>query len=219
MELHYFHDTTDPYSALTAALLPSLLAAHAVQLRPHLVPPPSAAFAPDRSRLQHWALRDAEQWRVASGLLPRPLQEPSVAEVGQAREALAVSLRDGHFASAAGELSAALWSAGERPLPHSPSDLAGVYERRGATEQRRRGGYLGASFWFRGDWFGGLDRLPRLLEQLQAAGLQRGPLPFAVPALTATRRSRPSRRWQASRASSWSRRCTCFAKAGDRTTR
>ena len=188
-ELHYFHDTSDPYGALTAALLPALLAAYAVRLQPHLVPPPSAAFAPDRLRLQRWSLRDAEQWRVASGLLPHPLQEPSLAQLAQAREGLAVSLRDGDFATVAGALSAALWCAGELPTLPSPTDLAGTDERQGEAEQRRRGGYLGASFWFRGEWFWGLDRLPRLLEQLHAAGLQRGPLPFTAPTLTPKNRT------------------------------
>jgi len=131
-ELHYFHEQGDPYSALTASVLPGLRAHYAVDLHEHRVPPPPAALAPDRERLRAWALRDAEHWRQVTGCLPEPLV-PEAANVS--------------------------------PTPD---------ELRGEKERAKRGGFLGASFWFRGEWFWGLDRLPLLLRRLEAAGLARG---------------------------------------------
>ena len=130
-ELHYFHEQGDPYSALTASILPALRAHYAVDLHEHRVPPPPAALAPDRERLRAWALRDAEHWRQVTGCLPEPLMAEAAAAI---------------------------------PTPD---------ELRGEQERAKRGGFLGASFWFRGEWFWGLDRLPLLLRRLEAAGLTR----------------------------------------------
>jgi len=131
-ELHYFREHGDPYSLLTASVLPGLRAHYAVDLHEHSVPPPPATLAPDRERLRAWALRDAEHWRQVTGCLPEPL-----------------------LAEAA-------------PAIPTPDEL------RGEQERAKRGGFLGASFWFRGEWFWGLDRLPLLLRRLEAAGLARG---------------------------------------------
>ena len=131
-ELHYFHEQGDPYSVLTASVLPGLREHYTVDLHEHAVPPPPAALAPDRERLRAWALRDAEYWRAVTGCLPAPLA-PGVPNASP-----------------------------------TPAELAGEQER------AKRGGFLGASFWFRGEWFWGLDRLPLLLRRLEAAGLARG---------------------------------------------
>ena len=131
-ELHYFHEQGDPYSVLTASVLPGLREHYHVNLREHAVPPPPAALAPDRERLRAWALRDAEHWRAVTGCLPAPLQVPA------------------------------------------PHPVATPQELDGERERAQRGGFMGASFWFRGEWFWGLDRLPLLLRRLEAAGLARG---------------------------------------------
>ncbi len=131
-ELHYFHEHGDPYSLLTASVLPGLCEHYHVDLQRHEVPPPPAALAPDRERLRAWAWRDAEHWREVTGCLPAPL------------------------------------------VPVAPNASPTPEELRGEQERARRGGFLGASFWFRGEWFWGLDRLPLLLRRLEAAGLARG---------------------------------------------
>ncbi len=135
-ELHYFHEEGDPYSLLTARVLPGLRAHYAVDLHEHRVPPPPAALAPDRERLRAWALRDAEHWRQMTGCLPDPI----AVGTGPASDFSATPTRE---------------------------------ELRGEQERAKRGGFLGASFWFRGEWFWGLDRLPLLLRRLEAAGLTR----------------------------------------------
>lgn len=132
-EVHYFHEEGDPYSALTATVLPSLRRHYQIHLTEHDVSSPPVSLAPDRARLYDWAWRDAEYWRQVTGCLPTPLQGATV-----------------RFAAET-----------------TPRTLAGDRLR------ARLGGFLGASFWFRGEWFWGLDRLPLLLRRLEAANLTR----------------------------------------------
>ena len=131
--LHYFHEAGDPYSLLTASLLPGLREHYRLRIHEHAVTPPPAPLAPDRERLRAWAQRDAEQWRRWTDGLPAPLPEP-IAGLAQ---------------------------------PRTPT----AAERAGDRVRRRLGGFLGASVWFRGDGFWGLDRFPLLVRQLAAAGL------------------------------------------------
>jgi 2-hydroxychromene-2-carboxylate isomerase len=58
-EVHYFHQVDDPYSYLAAQLLTALRDRYEIALVPHLVAPPSDAAAPERARLEEFALRDA----------------------------------------------------------------------------------------------------------------------------------------------------------------
>ena len=57
--VHYFHQVDDPYSHLAAQLLAPLASRYDILLKPWLVPPPDDAAAPQRDRLEAYALRDA----------------------------------------------------------------------------------------------------------------------------------------------------------------
>src|ERR1700737_3604873 len=70
--VHYFHQADDPYSHLAAQVLHPLLQRYYILIEPWLVPPPDDSAAPDRHRLEAYALRDAE--RLARRL---PLQIPA----------------------------------------------------------------------------------------------------------------------------------------------
>ena len=59
--VHYFHQADDPYSHLAAQLLHPLLQRYYILIEPWLVPPPDDSAAPDRHRLEAYALRDAER--------------------------------------------------------------------------------------------------------------------------------------------------------------
>lgn len=132
--VHYFHQANDPYSQLTAALLPVLRDRYHIRLDVHAVPPPTAAAAPDRERLQGWSERDAALLATHFGVTP--LQQTLVAPDG-------------------------------------------------AALRQRLGHYLGATFYFEGEWYWGIDRLHYLEQRLIDAGLSRsqeGPL-FPPPEL------------------------------------
>ncbi|MCC2637209.1 MAG: oxidoreductase [Moraxellaceae bacterium] len=121
--VHYFHQADDPYSQLTAALLPVLRDRYHIRLEVHAVPPPTAAAAPDRERLQGWSARDAARLATHFGVSPQ--QQTLVAPDG-------------------------------------------------AALRQRLGHYLGATFYFEGEWYWGLDRLHYLERRLIEGGLARG---------------------------------------------
>ncbi len=69
-EVHFFHQTDDPYSVLLSSYLPALQARYNIAIITHLVPPPEAAAAPDAQRLTEWSQRDAT--RLAASIAPLP---------------------------------------------------------------------------------------------------------------------------------------------------
>lgn len=179
--VHYFHQADDPYSHLMLQALPALAANHAVRLELHLVPPPDAAAAPDRERLQAWSRRDAEDLAATVGLeFVDPGHEPDPALASLANRALAAAFRDGRplesALRAATEIGAALWS-GDREtlerLPAAPAAQAAALLEAGEALRRRLGHYLGATLYFEGEWYWGVDRLGHLEQRLRGAGLAR----------------------------------------------
>ena len=66
--VRYFHQPGDPYSALAAALLPTLRERYRIEIETHAVPPPDAGAAPDATRLAAWAERDARRCAQRLGL-------------------------------------------------------------------------------------------------------------------------------------------------------
>lgn len=137
--VHYFHDATDPYSALTAQMLAPLEARYRLTLIRHDVSPPQDSAAPERSRLLAWSARDAA--------------------------ALA----------ALHHLDLAL-------MPCPPGTAGGVAE--GDALRARLGHYLGATFYYGGEWYWGLDRLHYLETRLAAERLDTAP---GAPLLTPVR--------------------------------
>jgi 2-hydroxychromene-2-carboxylate isomerase len=71
-------------------------------------------------------------------------------------------------------------------------DLSDAALLRGENLRHRLGHYLGATFFFEGEWYSGLDRLHYLESRLQQAGLARSTAPKADSALFAP----PSLQWR-----------------------
>lgn len=179
--VHYFHQADDPYSQLMLQALPELAANHGVRLELHLVPPPDDAAAPDRERLQAWSRRDARDLAAAVGLeFVDPGHEPDPALVSLANHALAAALSDGRplesALRAATEIGDALWG-GDREtlesLPAAPAGQAAALLQEGEALRRKLGHYLGATLYFEGEWYWGVDRLGHLEQRLRGAGLAR----------------------------------------------
>lgn len=163
--VRYFHQADDPHSWLAARALGHLADHYGVAVIPCLVPPPDAAAAPDRERLQAWSLRDAQALAAALGLDPPPAQAPSAEAVRSAETALA-GMDDPHQFAAASAAIEASWSNGAAmPGPSADADAALA---RGAALRDRFGHYLGATFHFEGEWYWGLDRLGYLEARLAA---------------------------------------------------
>lgn len=189
-EIHYFHQTDDPYSALAAASLPRLLARYNITITPHVVGPPPDNAAPEREKLISYSRRDAavlaRRWGLAftdSGAQPAP------SDVQRTTRLLVAAADDGSFTRVAGELSARLWTeperlAGDGQALVEPTEAQAHLAASDALRERL-GHYLGASFFYAGEWYWGIDRLHHLERRLQSLGAQHAGvngLLFAPPA-------------------------------------
>ncbi len=181
--VHYFHQVDDPYSALLAACLPALVQRYEIDLVAHVVGPPSDAAAPDRDRLVAYSRQDAQRIAAHRGLDFRdPGAQPPVAALEQATRALVSAVAQGGFVEAAGPLSAALWasaadaSPGALPAQNTPPASAtqtAAHLSAANVLRQRLGHYLGATLYYAGEWYWGLDRLHHLEQRLQQLGAQR----------------------------------------------
>lgn len=181
--VHYFHQVDDPYSALAAASLAPLLARYDIDIAAHVVGPPADEAAPERAKLVAYSRKDAQLLARHHGLR---FHDSGVQPARQAVELtsrlLVAAIEAGRFVELAGQLSACLWN-----------DPAALVEpvRSGATLQaaeaaavcshvqasnalrQRLGHYLGATFFYGGEWYWGIDRLYHLERRLQQLGAQR----------------------------------------------
>jgi 2-hydroxychromene-2-carboxylate isomerase len=181
--VHYFHQVDDPYSALLAAGLPALMQRYEIELVSHVVGPPSDAVAPDRDRLVAHSRKDAQALAAHHGLRLRdPGAQPSAAALQRVTRTLVAAAEKGRFIDTAGPLCAALWdgvaggSPGDLPMPEQPEaseqQVAAHLDEANAL-RRRLGHYLGATLYYAGEWYWGIDRLHHLEQRLQDLGAQR----------------------------------------------
>lgn len=178
-EVHYFHQSDDPYSHLAAQLLRDFRARYRIELTCHVVPPPDDAAAPERDRLTAWSRRDAIDLARRLGLdWPDPTAQPSPDHLALANAALAKAGHD--FPDRSVEVGKALWrrdGATLAALATTTSQAEAAKAMNAAAKLRiELGHYLGATFYFEGEWYWGVDRLHYLEERLVKAGLARGEL-------------------------------------------
>jgi 2-hydroxychromene-2-carboxylate isomerase len=162
----WFHGAADPWSCLGVQLLPRLIAAHDVDVRVFLVPPPVAGAAPEPDRLMAWGLRDCRQLARAHDLrFPDAARAPD-AESVRAVEAGLAGLPDPlAFAAAATDAGLALWA--REPVTPGPGGDRDAALAEGAAALAAAGHYLPGVFAFEGECFWGVDRFPDLLERLR----------------------------------------------------
>jgi 2-hydroxychromene-2-carboxylate isomerase len=179
----YFHQVDDPYGQLAAQVLPELLARYHVELVPYLVGPPSDAAAPERARLEAFARRDAADVAPGYGLaFPADARAPASERVELAQRALAAAQAAGTFPAFAARVGGALWR-GDAAVLDALAREAGATDASAARARiesgnrlrERLGHYLGAMFFYGGEWYWGVDRLHHLERRLRAQGLVRDP--------------------------------------------
>jgi 2-hydroxychromene-2-carboxylate isomerase len=196
-ELHYFHEIDDPYSHLTAQVLTALLQAYDVKLVLHLVPLGASDVVPEREMLIAYARRDAAAVAPWYGL--------QFTDIGRqptpALQTLALAILSGPGVAARPQLieqvGACLWAddaAGLQALAaacgNSDPTQALKNVQRNAHLQYRLGHYLGATFYFEGTWYWGIDRLHYLQTRLENGGA-RQPQAQSMPLLLPARRAPP----------------------------
>ncbi|MCH1542554.1 MAG: DsbA family protein [Alphaproteobacteria bacterium] len=172
-EVLYFHQPDDPYSQLTAQVLTELQARYDINLQVKLVNEPGDDAAPERSALQAYSRRDAASIAPYHNLNFTDVgQQPSDASLKLARRSLAAS---SNLLKAAVEIGDAFWSDDTDKLDRmamvSDDQTERVF-REGTRLRMQLGHYLGATFFFEGEWYWGIDRLPYLEGRLAEAGLR-----------------------------------------------
>lgn len=181
--VHYFHQADDPYSALAASILPQLLARYDIALIPHVVSAPPDSAAPERERLVAYSRRDAQMLARHSGLaFADPGMQPSPQAVRQLRALLVGAIGVGRFAQVAGPLSQTLWrnlsAMDVAPVPGetwgaAQAEIVAQHMADADSLRQRLGHYLGATFFYAGEWYWGVDRLHHLETRLQDLAAQR----------------------------------------------
>jgi 2-hydroxychromene-2-carboxylate isomerase len=182
-QVHYFHQVDDPYSALAAGILPQLIARYDIDVVPHVVGPPPDSAAPEREKLIAYSRKDARllarHWNLVFDDL---IGQPQEQSVELATRLLVAAVQDGTFIEAAGEISTCLWSdpsslfsMGRSGGPLRAVDASAAASHVAASDALRQklGHYLGATFFYAGEWYWGIDRLHHLERRLQDLGAQR----------------------------------------------
>jgi 2-hydroxychromene-2-carboxylate isomerase len=174
--VHYFHQVDDPYSALAASNLPRLLARYDIDLDAHVVGPPADNAAPEREKLIAYSRRDAQRLARYYGLsFADPGCQPPAQDVERATAQLVAAAHAGSFVQESGRLSARLWEGTSDGTQAPLAPPASIRQHRTAAEalRSRLGHYLGATFFYAGEWYWGIDRLHHLEQRLQALGARR----------------------------------------------
>ena len=182
-EVHYFHQVDDPYSALAAQSLTPLLARYAIRLQAHVVGPPPDAAAPEREKLVAYSRRDADMLARRAGLdFADPGRQPDAKAVQGATAQLVAAIAAGRFVDEAANISNKLWAAAagtsgevQRTAANGVASEVAVAAHVQASGALREslGHYLGAMFFYAGEWYWGIDRLYHLEQRLQDLGAQR----------------------------------------------
>ncbi len=174
-EVHYFHDASDPYCALTAQVLPAFEARYDLALRPHLTSGPPAEAVPHPKAHRENAYKDAVRLAQKLGL-DAPKADGVTPEVNAC---LAAHLLKPDFAQHLKAISSAQWAGRSLPAGKQSNPTATLCA--GDQALRAMGHYLGGTFYYGGEWYWGVDRLHYLEDRLQNAGLGTGPLLVPPP--------------------------------------
>jgi 2-hydroxychromene-2-carboxylate isomerase len=177
--VHYFHQPDDPYSHLAVQKLDALKAQYKVNFENHLVSSPRPEYQGDVDRFYAWGLNDARSVAEFYGAeLPDTVSEIDTIEIESAQGLLAEQLDSAEFATSATRIGNQLWR-GEKLDPATANGSQSVDA--GNKLRQELGHYLGAMFYFEGEWYWGVDRLYHLENRLRAMNLSMDDEVICVP--------------------------------------
>ncbi|MEL6367749.1 MAG: DsbA family protein [Pseudomonadota bacterium] len=184
----YYHQLDDPYSHLTAQILARFAERYNIELSVYLIRASGGGYQPEFEKLAHLARRDAEIVAPYLGLsFPRDAGTVPL-PVHQVLAGKALATEDTGLAiSRLVNVSTALWSGDETTLARLAQDgvsKAALSSRldAGSTRLSEYGHYSGATFFYGGEWYWGVDRLFHLERRLRALGACKQPeLELLVP--------------------------------------
>jgi len=169
--VEYFHEVSDPYSHLMVQVLPEFCRRFDVELKINLVPPPPDWAAPERAKLETYARLDAARLAARAGLaFDDPGEQPSTDNLLAANRVFASAIETQTFLQRAAEIGERLW-AGQSV--DSPAEGGETLDQSLVSNSDRRddmGHYLGATLFYGGEWYWGVDRLHYLEARLRDLG-------------------------------------------------
>jgi 2-hydroxychromene-2-carboxylate isomerase len=171
--LAYYFDVEDPWSYLGAQVLARLVAHYQVPFELHVVSRPATDVCAEVVMRDAYAVRDAQELAKFYDLdFPgKKTADPGIAV--RMASGLIRDLSADEKLQAILEMGKGLWSGDVKPVALTlgrigsestvavPPRLAAAY-----ATLRKRGHYQGAMFWYRGAWFGAIDRLGYLEAEL-----------------------------------------------------
>ena len=168
--VEYFHQLDDPYSHLTAQVLAKFAARYDIVIKPHLINATGGKNQPRPAELAVWAHRDATLIAPHYGLnFPQDAPEtPSTGLQSLAANYLA-ALSPAAFLTEIEAVSTALWTDdkaffAQRAKPSADGAAARATGSQRMAELRHSSG---ATFYYAGEWYWGVDRLFHLEARLQ----------------------------------------------------
>jgi len=181
-EVLYFHQLDDPYSHLTAQVVGAFAARYSIRLQPHLIRATGGTAQPEQEKLAIWARRDCEliaphfglQFPDSATVVPDPAVQES------ALLALA-GIGTEEFLSRIETISTDLWAGRlTQPGPSSAQSAQAELDA-GSAKLAKLNHYSGATFFYEGEWYWGVDRLFHLEQRLRDLGACKDPdAPYLV---------------------------------------
>lgn len=181
-EIEYFHQLDDPYSHLMSQVLADFASRYDVRIKPHLISATGGRHQPEEEKLAKWARRDAGLIAPHYGLsFPSEAAEvPDTALQDSTARTLA-TLNTEEFIATIKAASANLWSGIPTDTElNSGVDAAATLEA-GSLRLSELGHYSGATLYYGGEWYWGVDRLFHLEQRLRDLGACKEPeMPYLV---------------------------------------
>ncbi len=174
--VEYFHQLDDPYSHLTAQILATFASRYNIELVPHLIHATGGDKQPALEKLERWARKDCG-WIAPHYKLSFPQDagvKPDEHHLRMAGRILA-GLSAPQFLAQIDTVSRAMWEGNEEKLQELL--VEGVSEEafhnameQGSSRLAKLKHYSGATFYYGGEWYWGVDRLFHLEQRLRDLG-------------------------------------------------
>ncbi|MDZ7784671.1 MAG: DsbA family protein [Halioglobus sp.] len=182
-EVEYFHQLDDPYSHLTAQVIARFAERYEVEIIPHLMRATGGRNQPEEEKLATWARRDTALIAPYFGLrFPEGAGVVPVPEIQHSATLALAGLDSDGFVSEIARISTDMWL-GEAAEYGQASDAdASAALDKGSARLAELGHYSGATFYYGGEWYWGVDRLFHLEQRLRELGACKAPeQPYIAP--------------------------------------
>ena len=168
--VEYFHQLDDPYSHLTAQILAKFAARYDIVIKPHLINATGGKNQPRLAELSVWAHRDATVIAPHYGLnFPKNAPETPRQKLQTKAANYLAALSPEAFLAEIETVSNALWAGDEAffAARSEPTADGAAMRAAGSKRMAELKHYSGATFYYAGEWYWGVDRLFYLEERLQ----------------------------------------------------